>query len=43
MLDLSGEMGSPLDGGRDAERAAEEQTAKDRTELVGAVRRMTGI
>jgi hypothetical protein len=43
MLDLSGEMGSPLDGGRDAERAAEEQTTKDRTELVGAVRRMTGI
>ena len=43
MLDLSGEMGSPLDGGRDAERAAEEQTAKDRSELVGAVRRMTGI
>jgi hypothetical protein len=43
MLDLSGEMGSPLDGGRDAERAQEEQTTKDRTELVGAVRRMTGI
>jgi len=43
MLDLSGEMGSPLDGGRDAERAQEEQTAKDRSELVGAVRRMTGI
>jgi hypothetical protein len=43
MLDLSGEMGSPLDGGRDAERAAEEQAAKDRHEMVGAVRRMTGI
>ena len=43
MLDLSGEMGSPLDGGRDAERAAEEQTAAERKDLVGAVRRMTGI
>jgi hypothetical protein len=43
MLDLSGEMGSPLDGGRDAERAQEEQAAKDRHEMVGAVRRMTGI
>lgn len=43
MLDLSGEMGSPLDGGRDAERAAEEQAAKDRHDMVGRVRQMTGI
>jgi hypothetical protein len=43
MLDLSGEMGSPLDGGRDAERAAEEQAAKDRHDMVGRVRAMTGI
>lgn len=43
MLDLSGEMGSPLDGGRDAERAEQEQTAKDRADMVGRVRQMTGI
>lgn len=43
MLDLSGELGSPLDGGRDAERAAEEQAAKDRHDMVGRVRQMTGI
>lgn len=43
MLDLSGEMGSPLDGGRDAERAAEEQASKDRADMVGRVRQMTGI
>jgi len=43
MLDLSGEMGSPLDGGREAEKAAEKQTADERRELVSAVRKMTGI
>lgn len=43
MLDLSGEMGSPLDGGREAERAAEEDVRTERREMVSAVRKMTGI
>jgi hypothetical protein len=43
MLDLSGEMGSPLDFSAETEQAAQEQAAKDRSELVSAVRRMTGI
>ena len=43
MLDLSVELGSPLDGGADAERAAADQAVAERGELVSSVRRMTGI
>ena len=42
-LDLSGELGTPLDFSAEAEKAAEEQAASDRRELVGAVRKMTGL
>lgn len=42
-LDLSGELGTPLDFSAEAEKAAEEQATTARRELVGAVRKMTGI
>ena len=43
MLDLSGELGTPLDFSADAERQAEEKAAQDRAELVSEFRRRTGI
>jgi hypothetical protein len=43
MLDLSGELGTPLDFSADAERAAEEQAVTDRKTLVAAYRAQTGI
>jgi hypothetical protein len=43
MLDLSGELGTPLDFSADAERAAEEKAATDRQALVAEFRRRTGI
>jgi hypothetical protein len=43
MLDLSGELGTPLDFSADAERAAEEKAAADRQELVAEFRRRTGV
>jgi hypothetical protein len=43
MLDLSAELGSSVDGGAEAEKAAEDQKVAERGELVSAVRQMTGI
>jgi hypothetical protein len=43
MLDLSGELGTPLDFSADAERAAEDKAAEDRKALVSAFRRSTGV
>ena len=43
MLDLSGELGTPLDFSADAERQAEEKAAQDRAALVSEFRRRTGI
>lgn len=43
MLDLSGELGTPLDFSADAERAAEEKAVKDRADLVAEFRRRTGV
>lgn len=43
MLDLSAELGTSVDGGAEAEKAAEEQKVAARGELVSAVRQMTGI
>jgi hypothetical protein len=43
MLDLSGELGTPLDFSADAERQAEEKAAQDRAALVAEFRRRTGI
>jgi hypothetical protein len=43
MLDLSAELGTSVDGGAEAEKAAEDQKVAERGELVSAVRQMTGI
>jgi hypothetical protein len=43
MLDLSAELGTPLDGGEEAARAAEAETERQRDELKKAVRQMAGI
>jgi hypothetical protein len=43
MLDLSAELGTPLDGGEEAARAAEAETERERGEMVSAVRKMAGI
>ena len=43
MLDLTAELGSPLDGGAEAAAAAEADAVTARKDLVSAVRGMTGI
>jgi hypothetical protein len=43
MLDLSGELGTPLDFSADAEKAAEDKAAEERAALVAAYRRSAGI
>jgi hypothetical protein len=43
MLDLSGELGTPLDFSADAEKAAEDQAAADRKVLVAAFRAQAGV
>jgi hypothetical protein len=43
MLDLSAEMGTPLDGGAQEAAEAEAQAVQDRADLIGAYRQMAGI
>jgi hypothetical protein len=43
MLDLSAELGSPLDGGEEAAAAAEADAIKTRGDLVSAYRQMAGL